>query len=132
MNLPEPPLLVITDRSQARRPLEDVAAAVFAAGCRWLSLREKDLGAAERLDLLRRLIDVARPYRAVVGVHEDADAAADTGCGAVHLPDGAFITAARARLGARALIGISAHDMAGLDAAAEGGADYATFAPVFA
>jgi thiamine-phosphate pyrophosphorylase len=131
VRLPEPPLLVITDRSQAHRPLEEVAAAAFAGGCRWLSLREKDLAAAARLDLLRRLIEAARPYGAIIGIHDDVEAAAITGCGAVHLPDGAPIAAARARLGTRVLIGASAHDAAGLAAAAEAGADYATLSPVF-
>ena len=48
MNLPDPPLLVISDRGQARRPLIEVAEAVFAGGVRWFSLREKDLPPAER------------------------------------------------------------------------------------
>ena len=45
---PIPPLLVISDRSQAERPLVETAEAAFRAGCRWFSLREKDLSAAER------------------------------------------------------------------------------------
>ena len=43
MRLPDPPLLLVTDRAQARRALAEVVAAVFAGGCRWVSLREKDL-----------------------------------------------------------------------------------------
>ena len=43
MPLPAPPLLIITDRRQATRPLDEVLAAAFDAGCRWASLREKDL-----------------------------------------------------------------------------------------
>ena len=45
MTLPSPPLLVISDRSQAKRPLPELAAAAFRGGCRWFSLREKDLPA---------------------------------------------------------------------------------------
>ncbi len=52
MSLPDPPVLVISDRSQARRPLIEVAEAAFAGGCRWFSLREKDLPAGERRALL--------------------------------------------------------------------------------
>ena len=48
MTLPSPPLLVISDRSQAKRPLVEIAAAAFRGGCRWFSLREKDLPADER------------------------------------------------------------------------------------
>ena len=131
MRLPDPPLLVITDRRQARRPLEEVAAQCFAGGCRWLSLREKDLAAAERLALLRRLVAVGRASGAVVGVHDDIDAALAAGAGAVHLPDGASAAAARARLGPDVLIGVSAHDDAGVARAAAEGADYATLSPIF-
>jgi thiamine-phosphate pyrophosphorylase len=129
--LPGPPLLIITDRRQARRRLEDVAQAAFTGGCRWLSLREKDLAPAERLDLLRRLVVLGQKFGAVVGVHDDVEAALACGAGAVHLPDGASAAAARARLGPRVLIGVSAHDAAGIARAAAEGADYATLSPVF-
>ncbi len=56
MTLPSPPLLVISDRSQARRPLVEIAEAAFRAGCRWFSLREKDLPADERRELLRAVV----------------------------------------------------------------------------
>ena len=56
MSLPSPPLLVISDRSQAGRPLPEIAEAAFRGGCRWFSLREKDLPAAERRDLLHALV----------------------------------------------------------------------------
>jgi thiamine-phosphate pyrophosphorylase len=131
VTLPDPPLLVITDRRQARRPLEEVAAAAFAGGCRWLSLREKDLPAAERVDLLRRLVALGRRHGAIVGVHDDLDAALAADARAVHFPDGASTSTARARLGADLLIGISAHDAAGIARAAQDGADYATISPIF-
>ena len=66
-----PPLLVISDRSQARRPLVEIAEAAFRGGCRWFSLREKDLGAAERRDLLRALVMLGRGFGATVTAHED-------------------------------------------------------------
>ncbi len=56
--LPVPPLLVISDRRQACQPLEAVARAAFAGGCRWFSLREKDLPPEERLRLLARLVAI--------------------------------------------------------------------------
>ena len=60
MDLPEPPLLVISDRHQARRPLIEVAQKAFAGGCRWFSLREKDLPTDERRDLLAALVERAQ------------------------------------------------------------------------
>lgn len=131
MSLPVPPLLVITDRRQARRPLEAVAAAAFAGGCRWLSLREKDLPAPERLDLLRRLVALGQRWGATVGVHEDVAAVEASACGALHLPDGASVVEARARVGRDCLVGVSAHDEAGIARAAAEGADYVTLSPVF-
>jgi thiamine-phosphate pyrophosphorylase len=125
-------LLVITDRRQARRPLMEVAGSLFEGGCRWLSLREKDLPPEERLDLLRRLVALGRRWDAVVGVHDDLAAARATGAASVHLPDGASVAAAREQLGPAVLIGVSAHGPERVAAAAVDGADYVTVSPVFA
>jgi thiamine-phosphate pyrophosphorylase len=132
VSLPVPPLLVITDRHQARRPLEEIVATIFAGGCRWLSLREKDLDSAARLALLRRLVALGRRYGAAVMVHEDVEAALAGGAAGVHLPGGVSPAAARRRLGAEALIGCSVHDAAELAGLAAAGADYATLSPIFA
>jgi thiamine-phosphate pyrophosphorylase len=129
MALPAPPLLLITDRRQAVLPLDRLVAAACAAGCRWVSLREKDLTPADRLVLLDRVLAAARPFGATVTVHGDMDAAAR--CDGVHLPGGGDVPAARRRLGPGALIGASCHGTADSAAAAAAGADYATLSPVF-
>ena len=128
--LPTPPVLVITDRHQAKRPLEEIAAALFAGGCRWLSLREKDMPAAGRRALLQRLAVLGEACGATVMVHDDLDTAAALGLG-IHLPAQGAIAAARRVLGATALIGISAHDAGEVAKAAAAGADYATLSPIF-
>jgi thiamine-phosphate pyrophosphorylase len=130
VRLPAPPLLVISDRRQARRSLEEVAEAIFAGGCRWLSLREKDLPAAERRALLSALVVLGRRWRATVIVHEDVEAAAISGADGVHLPGGAKPEAARAYLPG-GLIGASAHSAAEASALLGSGADYVTISPVF-
>lgn len=130
MDLPDPRLLVISDRSQARQPLVDVAAAVFAGGCRWFSLREKDLPAGERRALLAALVEEGRRYGAVIGAHEDIDAVVAAGAGSVHLPRGGDPRAARATL-PLGLIGVSAHSAAEAAALLRAGADYVTLSPVF-
>lgn len=132
MRLPEPRLLVVTDRRQAARPLEEMAAAAFAGGCRWLSLREKDLPAAAHRALLSRLLAVAKPWQAVVMVHADPSSARGAGVAGVHLPRGGSPADARAALGAPALVGVSAHDEAEIERAAAEGADYVTLSPIFA
>src|SRR5712691_3242119 len=71
MNLPAPPLLVISDRLQARRPLLEIAEAAFRGGCRWFRPREKDLPAAEPRDLLRALVVLGHRFGATITAHED-------------------------------------------------------------
>jgi thiamine-phosphate pyrophosphorylase len=129
--LPVPPLLLITDRRQARVPLEEVVAGAFAAGCRWLSLREKDMAPAERAALLARLVALGRTQGAKVGLHGDAEEAARAGADGVHLPSGGDARAARARLGQAALIGLSCHGFIEIVRAAQMGADYVTLSPIF-
>ena len=132
MSLPDPPLLVVTDRKQARMPLTELAAAVFAGGGRWLLLRDKDLAQAERIALGRRLTQVAAPFGATVLMSGDLAAAVEAGAAGVHLPRDGDPAAARARLGPTALIGLSAHDNGEAERAAAAGADYVTLSPVFA
>jgi thiamine-phosphate pyrophosphorylase len=130
VRLPIPPLLVISDRREARRPLEELAEAAFAGGCRWFSLREKDLPPAERRALLGTLVALGHRWGATVTVHDDIDAAAMAEAGGVHLPSGGSPEAARARLPG-ALIGASAHSAEAASALLRAGADYVTVSPVF-
>lgn len=130
MKLPDPPLLVISDRSQARRPLTDIAEAAFRGGCRWFSLREKDLPASERRALLAELVELGRTFRAVVMAHDDIGAVEATGADGVHLPGGGDPAAARRRL-PRGLIGVSAHSADEAIAELRAGADYVTLSPIF-
>lgn len=129
MRLPDPPLLLITDRTQAAGGLVAAVAAAIAAGCRWVSLREKDLPPADQADLLRALSPLLRDVGGVLCVHGSPDLARLVD--GVHLPAGGDVAAARALLGPAALIGLSCHDRAGLAAAARAGADYATLSPIF-
>lgn len=126
--LPSPPLLLITDRRQAARPLTGVVADALIAGCRWVSLREKDLSAAARFALLHRLRALARPVGAVVTVHGDPDAAMEAD--GLHLAAGGDPEAERRRLGPSALIGVSCHSGGEVDAAIAAGADYVTLGPL--
>jgi len=130
MQIPTPPLFVISDRSQARRPLIEAAAAAFRGGCRWLSLREKDLPAAERRALLAELVALGREWGATVMVHDDVEAAVATGAGGVHLPGGGDPGAARLLLPGK-LIGASAHSTTEAASLIAAGADYVTISPVF-
>lgn len=132
MRLPEPPLLVVTDRRQARLLLPALAAAVFEGGGRWLLLRDKDLARAERISLARHVIEIAAPFGARVLMSGDVKAAREAGTAGVHLARDGDPAAARRTLGPSALIGLSAHDLGEAQRATAGGADYVTLSPVFA
>ena len=131
MTLPSPPLLLITDRRQANGPLPDIAEAAFVAGCRWLSLREKDLPQEEQIALLRTLLACAGKFRAKVTLHGEAQRAVEAGAHGVHLTAGIDAANARRKLGTGALIGVSIHtadDARTVDASV---VDYAIAGPMF-
>jgi thiamine-phosphate pyrophosphorylase len=106
------PLLLVTDRKQARGSLADILSAAFAAGCRWASLREKDLPPQEQIALACDLLPLARRFGARLTLHGDPGVAMAAGLDGVHLPAGADAAAARAVLGVQKLIGISIHGAA--------------------
>jgi len=122
-------MLLITDRSMARLPLERAVERAFFGGCRWVMVREKDLGSAERLELVEKIVRLAEPYKAKVLVNTDLKAA-EIAHG-VHLPQGQSCTNARKALGPDKIIGVSAHTAGEAGAAASAGADYVTISPIF-
>jgi thiamine-phosphate pyrophosphorylase len=129
--LPAPPVLLITDRTQARRPLAAVVAAALAGGCRWISLREKDLSAEAQIALCRELAPLAAAGGARLMLHSDPRLAAEAGLSGVHLDAHGDVRAARGLLGARAWVSISTHGMEKIEAAAASGADAVTLSPIF-
>ncbi len=124
------PLLVITDRHQARHSIETIAAAVGRGGGRWLLLRDKDLAREERRDLALRLAKIAVEHGFALSVSTDVDLAAEVRAG-VHLQAAAAVAPARRWLGAAAIIGVSAHGLDDVAAAAAVEADYVTLSPIF-
>jgi thiamine-phosphate pyrophosphorylase len=131
MLLPEPALLLVTDRAQARRPLAEIVGAALAGGCRWVSLREKDLPEDEQLLLVRTLVPMARKHHARLMLHGEALLAQLAGVDGVHLPSGSDAGAARARLGPEKLIGVSIHTIPEAEAIDPQMADYALAGPAF-
>jgi len=129
VRLPEPPLLLVTDRRQAQIPLPELIEAAFAAGCRWASLREKDLPKAEQLALTHHLLPLAQRFGAKLTLHGDPALAQAAGCDGVHLQAGGDATTARALLGSSSLVGISIHHLAEAEAL-DPALDYAIAGPV--
>lgn len=131
MKLPEPPLLVITDRRRARGPLPEVVEALVAAGVRWVLVREKDLPPAALAELAREILRRARPWGAWVFLSADVEVAAAVEADGVHLPQGCSVAEARRRLGPGRWLGVSTHNREEALRAAAEGADYITLSPIF-
>jgi thiamine-phosphate pyrophosphorylase len=132
VKLPRPPLLLVTDRKQAQAPLADILAAAFAAGCRWASVREKDLPHEDQVALARHLKALASDWGARLTLHGSAALAQDAGVDGVHLPAGANASVARDMLGRHALIGISVHKEAEARKLDPAIIDYAIAGPAYA
>lgn len=128
---PDRGLYAITDGPRA--DLLDAAAQVLAGGARMLQYRDKTTDAARRLAeavALKRLCDT---HAVPLIINDDVALAAETGAAGVHLGrDDGDVAAARAALGAGAIIGVSCYDSLELArAAAAAGADYVAFGAFF-
>ena len=127
-------ICLVTDRRQAAGG--DILGAIAAAldgGIRAVQLREKDLGGRALFVLAERARRLTAGYGARLLVNGRPDVAAAVGADGVHLGGDAIPAAdARRLLGPEAIVGCSAHDLRELRGAEEGGADYATFGPVYA
>lgn len=131
MRLPHPPLLLVTDRTQARAPLHEVVEAALAAGCRWISLREKDLSAPEQIALARTLLRLARSHNAILTLHGDPSLAVAAALDGVHISAQSDAAAARTTLGPERLLGVSVHSAQEAAALEPARVDYAIAGPVF-
>jgi thiamine-phosphate pyrophosphorylase len=127
-------LLLITDRRNASVELPAAVAAALAAvppGVAAVQLREKDLGGRALAELAQALLPVCRARQAPLLVNDRADVALALGLDGVHLARTSIDPAdARKLLGPRALIGVSCHSKAEVEAAV-GAAGYAVLGPIF-
>jgi thiamine-phosphate pyrophosphorylase len=123
--------LLVTDRRQARHPLPQIVAAAFAAGCRWVSLREKDLPPDEQILLARSLLRLAHANGGKLMLHGEALLARDAGADGVHLPSGSDPAAGRALIGRDKLLGVSIHTVTEAEAIDPACADYVLAGPAF-
>jgi thiamine-phosphate pyrophosphorylase len=131
LRVPDPPLLLVTDRRQARWPLAYIVTAAVKAGCRWISVREKDLPADEQVLLARSLLPITRAHGARLTMHGDEVLAAAAGADGVHLSAGSNPAAARALLGAQKLIGVSIHTVTEAEGIDPSAVDYVIAGPAF-
>jgi thiamine-phosphate pyrophosphorylase len=114
------------------------------AGVPWVQIREKDLPARKLADLTRTAVDACRNLPRIPGrseprilVNDRWDIAWAAGAGGVHageksLPVTVLTEERRAAGLANFLIGVSCHSLDAARNAAQEGADYTFFGPIFA
>ncbi|NOQ51337.1 MAG: thiamine phosphate synthase [Desulfuromonadaceae bacterium] len=134
MSTPLPSLYLITDRQllPTGRQLLEVLEELLNAGVTMIQLREKDLTAAELFPLARDLRDLTRRHACLLLINDRIDLALAIDADGVHLGGHSLpVAIARNLLGPEKLIGVSTHSPAEVPAAAEQGADFVTFGPVY-
>jgi thiamine-phosphate pyrophosphorylase len=126
-------LCLVTDRHQTRgRDLVAVVEACLAAGLRAVQLREKDVGAGELARLGRALRAPATRHGALLIVNDRVDVALAVGANGVQRTGTSLsIADVRAVADKRLLVGASVHSRDEAIAAAEAGADWVVFGPVY-
>jgi thiamine-phosphate pyrophosphorylase len=97
-----------------------------------VQIREKELTARALFELASRASRLTRGSETRLLVNDRADIAREAGCDGVHLTTRSLeARVVRRAFGEELLIGVSAHTLAEARGAAEGGADFAVFGPVF-
>jgi thiamine-phosphate pyrophosphorylase len=136
MSPDSPRVCFVTSReSTGDRPLLDVVREAIAGGCDLIQVREKDLLGGPLLQLVRSIVEAAKPRgaRCAVVVNDRLDVALAAKAAGVHLPaDGLPTGQVRRHAGKKFLLGRSVHSLAEAKQAAKDGADYLFFGPVFA
>ena len=126
-------LYVVSDRQQtAGRPLQEVIAAAARGGLGAVQLREKDLSARDLHDLGVSLQKTLDPHQVPLLINDRIDVALALDAAGVHLAGHSLPTrSARRVLGPDKLLGVSTHSLEAAREAAEEGADFVVFGPVF-
>ncbi len=133
--MPQPKfdLYLITDRKLTHgRDLLWVLERALDGGVQAIQLREKDLSGKELFTLAERISRLCNRYQAQLFINDRIDVARAVGAAGVQLGETSMpVTAARALLGPDRGIGVSTHSLAGALRAAQDGADFIVFGPVY-
>ena len=128
-------LYLITDRTQVAsgHTLFSTLESALQGGVKAVQLREKDLSATELLPLAQELRELTRRYDARFFINDNIDIALAVHADGVHLGGHSRPTNfIREKIGHDLLIGVSTHSKAEIRLAADQGADFVTFGPVYA
>ena len=130
-----PRLQVILDVDAAEAAgwtVPDLLAAFLDGGAQCIQIRAKQLASGRLLALCELAVREAAPYRAAIIVNDRPDLAVLAGAAGVHVgQDDLAPAAARALVGADAIVGYSTHTVAQVEAAVREPVSYIAVGPVF-
>ncbi|MDF2441236.1 MAG: thiamine-phosphate pyrophosphorylase [Abditibacteriota bacterium] len=125
-------LLLITDRTLMQPTFEVALLSALRGGARLVHLREKDMAPRDVLAQVFKAQRLVEVYGAKLLINARADIARAAHLEGVHLPENDLSPRdARSTLGHHALCGVSTHSLETAQRAAQEGADYIVFGPVF-
>ena len=126
-------LYLVTDRAQTRgRDLLWVLEQALGGGVNAIQLREKDLGGRDLFELAEKTRRLCERYGAALFINDRIDVALAVDAAGVQLGKTSLsIETARALLGPEKLIGASIHSIEEVRPAAQSGADFVLFGPVY-
>jgi len=129
------PLFAIVDVEVTERSgwtAVDLARAFLDGGARFLQLRAKRLAGGAFLEAALAIVELARPFDAIVIVNDRADIARLAGAAGVHVgQDDLSPRAVRKVIGDDAVVGLSTHTVEQLERALEEPVTYVAVGPVF-
>jgi len=132
-----PRLYLITDRKATanQRSIVDVIGEALSAipnGAAIVQMREKDLEGKDALSLAKQLREVTRKFACPLLINDRIDIALAADADGVQLPQDSFdVQTARQLLGPDQLIGCSTHSPTEAQAAANAGADFVVYGPIW-
>ena len=126
------PILDVDVAARAGWTLADLARACVAGGARCLQIRAKTIAGGRFLDLAVRIQEIAHASGAILIVNDRVDIARLSGADGVHVgQDDLPPVAARSVIGTDAVVGLSTHTEAQVDAGVAQPVSYIAVGPVF-
>ncbi len=128
-----PRLYAIIDPAQAGgRSIDEVAAALLAAGIKLIQIRDKNASSGELYRSAQRLAESVRKAGATFIVNDRADVARAVDADGVHVgQDDLPVESARTLVGPEKIVGFSTHVLEQVREADQSTANYIAFGPIY-